>query len=376
MRCESASTLCRVCFTALRRRDEHSSRRRCNYATPRRRGSARGLQPWVGIGMYSMRTGPRAPRAYALVLLLTATMMSSPASSSERDLQQLLEALQSSDEEARASAAKKLRYEAPPPIEAVGPLLAAAEVEDDMDALCEMLITLGESGMTEALGLLQTHAQSPVDDVRTKARRGLKRWLVRNRILAEHHQLPDPPHPFYLAPPRMPPDRPGGHSLFAWQVLARDDDAERASRLPPPRYRPADADGLPAGYRLVRRSRHKMMIAGGVVFGSVYMGTVASAAVLSHEEYPTVLLIPIIGPSVHAASYFERDRGMDRLGGMLLVVDAVAQLAGVVVFGAGVLATRARLMHQAPEPARAAKGSEAWPEVVVSAGGGMLCWRF
>jgi hypothetical protein len=247
----------------------------------------------------------------------------------------------------RAEAAKELREDGGPPPHAVGPLLYAAHREMDHGALREMLLTLGHSGMVEALGLIQTHARSPADDIRSTARRALRKWLQINRVLGENDDLPDPPHAYYNAPPRLPPDRRGGHSLATW--LRYEPYAPPPEPTDPaPAYLSPSPDGLMPGTGVEETPKWKLIAAGMSVFGGLYAATTIGALAVDDEEPDARVFIPIAGPLFPAASLFDASgdfAGIAHFFGGLLVVDAIGQTAGIALIIAGASTTNEHLIR-------------------------------
>ena len=205
-------------------------------------------------------------------------------------------------------------------INVVRPLLEAAKVETDHNALGTMLRALGESGMMEALGLIQTHARSPVEDIRDAARAALRDWLVTNLVLEEGEPLPDPPHPFYEAPPTFPPDRAAGRPIEVW-----------AGQQPfgtPPEYVPTMAGGVPPGMRVGSEPKWGLFGAGIGVFLGLYVPTSISAVATGAFE----MVVPVAGPVILSAVLFDQDLGILAVP---LLINAGGQLAGLSMMAAG-----------------------------------------
>lgn len=280
--------------------------------------------------------------ALALTLLLGAPSVAFAQPPPE--VQSLIRDLRSPKRATRQDAAKELGRANNPNIFAVRPLLEAARVETHPGALADMLLPLGKSGMLEALGLIQTHAQSPIEHIAKHARRALKLWLVANGVMSMADPLPDPPHAYYRGPPAFPPHRPAGRPIAVWAGL---EPPPLPGDIPKrPIYEGANPNGLPPGYRLGTEPRWPLVWAGLGTFGGLYLITnvvFGVSAAADDDEYDARLLIPVVGPLFPAAEAFEATgflAGLSHAAGVLLVIDTLGQTTGLIVLLAGALSER------------------------------------
>lgn len=116
--------------------------------------------------------------------------------------------LDSADWMVRKKAAIALAEGMGPPDEALRPLYRAIFKEQNPEAYGQMLIAMGASGIAEARSLIDARINDPDADMQQSARTALKRWLVRNSVMAEDEELPPPPNRLY-GPLPLPPDAPG-----------------------------------------------------------------------------------------------------------------------------------------------------------------------
>jgi hypothetical protein len=263
------------------------------------------------------------------------------AAHADDDVREHVAELSSRQASERRDAAEELGELDIPPAFAVLALLKAARREPDVDALGEMLVTLGKSGTMEALGLIQTHALSPIDKLRRKGREALKLWLVCNRILHEDDELPAPPHPFYEPPPAIPPDRVAGHSLAVW-LGPRDQDFSQPTD-PAPVYERVDPDGVPAGYRLEEHPRWGIVGLGVGVFAGTYVMPLIARGFESQgpgDRFDELLLIPVAGPIARGANLLDEGSPDANEGmGALMIFGAMGQTLGIVATIAGAATT-------------------------------------
>jgi hypothetical protein len=129
-------------------------------------------------------------------------------------------------------------------------------------------------------------------------------------------------------------------ACIAWALAAstRPARAQEIGGPPTPTYSTASwhaGDPVPPGYRRTMRSRKGLVIAGGVLFGSLYtvnlMG-VAGNAVFGRAKQENWLAFPGIGPLVVMA------QTTNAPGNVLLAADAVIQLSAIAMFVYGLAA--------------------------------------
>lgn len=300
-----------------------------------------------------------------LVLLLLVNPRHSVAR--EHTVDELKQGLRSDSARERESAAIELRKQGPPPVDAVRALLLAARVEADQDALTQMILSLGDTGLMEALGLIQTHAQSPVRALRIAGRKALKAWLVRNQLLDEDADLPDPPHRFYEAPLRAPPGRPAAHALSVWESFFAGGVTHPLSAVSPPAYDPPAPHGVPAGYGVERVPRRGLVVAGGSIWGASYVASiiVGLEGVTAGNLGAAALFIPVAGPFLAVDTSLPKNERTS-LGGALRIAGGILQIAGSGLLVAGLTATKPRLVHT----------PTSMPEVSIGPAGAAFTWVF
>jgi hypothetical protein len=147
-----------------------------------RKGAEKGLELW------SEKTGQFGPASMPTIARLT-----------------------SPEWKERREAADDLGEHENPPVEAVGPLIAAASRETAPKALAAELLTLGWTGAPEAKPVLEAHLGDHDDDVRRAARKAMKRWQTKNgqmvrRDVETASAEPPPGTPAAPTPAAPPPD--------------------------------------------------------------------------------------------------------------------------------------------------------------------------
>lgn len=137
--------------------------------------------------------------------------------------------------------------------------------------------------------------------------------------------------------------------------------------LPPPTLEYVEGQPIPPGYRVHTRTRTRVAIAGGSLFGGAYLLSVAMASVIedSHSSSRTFipLVVPVAGPFITIAT-----AGSEGASTLLLVLDGLAQTSGVVMFIAGLASQDTVLMRN--------DLLGAVPEINVGPGGASARWRF
>jgi hypothetical protein len=130
--------------------------------------------------------------------------------------------------------------------------------------------------------------------------------------------------------------------------------------LPPGMELPyEDGDPVPPGYRLVKRKRRGLIIAGSITAGVPWIIGVSAAVSNDFQDNTGLLVIPVIGPWALLATDSVRDKNCAQsspyssdvctsshaaLRGTL-VFDGLVQLAGASMFAAGMFFPRVRLVR-------------------------------
>ncbi len=143
---------------------------------------------------------------------------------------------------------------------------------------------------------------------------------------------PPPPQPVVVAPPMAPQPLP---------VAMFPEIPEKALK------NWEDGDPIPPGYTPVQRTRRGLVIGGAVTFGTLYLISVLSAAILQDtaDERGTSsdaggLYVPAIGPFIAAAAVDD-----SAVGSTFLALDGLAQSAGIAMLIAGIAAPKTILIR-------------------------------
>jgi hypothetical protein len=106
-----------------------------------------------------------------------------------------------------------------------------------------------------------------------------------------------------------------------------------------------EGDAVPYGYRPVKSVRKPLVIAGAVTFGSLYLTSALAGAIATDAGAPggASLFVPVLGPFIAAGLQ------SSATGGFLLVLDGLAQGAGVAMFVVG-LAKQKTVLRRSFEP--------------------------
>jgi hypothetical protein len=103
-----------------------------------------------------------------------------------------------------------------------------------------------------------------------------------------------------------------------------------------------DGQAIPAGYHKATKIRTSLVIGGAVTFGSVYFVTGLSGAIasdVSGNHSDNLLLIPAIGP------FCLLGQGFPATADFFLVLDGLAQVAGIAMFTVGIAMPRTVLIR-------------------------------
>lgn len=148
-----------------------------------------------------------------------------------------------------------------------------------------------------------------------------------------------PPPQGYPPPHLYPYGYPPGYPPYYYQ----------APPPPPPRKPFVEGQPAPEGYRLQTGPNKRMLVAGAAMFGGAYLFSVLGAAFALGEEGPdqdkwAPLFVPVVGPWVTLGTASDqafngRATDGDELG-ILLVLDGVAQAAGLTIFIIGAASQR------------------------------------
>lgn len=117
-----------------------------------------------------------------------------------------------------------------------------------------------------------------------------------------------------------------------------------------------EGDPVPPGYRVATQPRRGLVIAGSIVTGVPWLLSAAAAGAANYEDGTAFLLIPALGPWLTLATRSanddecEADRDSASCAGnvavrAILVMDAIVQTAGVVMFISGFAFPRKRLVQ-------------------------------
>lgn len=280
---------------------------------------------------------------HALLIIWIATLTTITVTAAADETTALVTQLESPDPKLRRHAAEALATLGPP-IVAVRPLLRAASREPNTATLGAMLAALGHSGMLEALGLIQTHAVSPNEDVQELGRDALTVWLRRNAQLGPDESLPEPPHAFFTsAPTSFTADAPAAHPLALWEGTA---DAGGAGETVESSYLPPVPGGVPAGYDLAGEPSWPLLGLGIGMFGTSYaLGALGGRSF--DGDYDPLALIPVAGPIIAAKTFLDSEGGdfpeANRFMGAMLIINTAGQVAGIGLIIAGLVVQEPRL---------------------------------
>lgn len=103
-----------------------------------------------------------------------------------------------------------------------------------------------------------------------------------------------------------------------------------------------DGDPIPAGYQPAKRMRTGLIVAGAVTFGAVYLSTALGGAIASDtgSDHAASLLVPVAGPFIMLGNV------RSATGAFALVLDGLAQTAGVAMLVAGIAMPKTVLVRR------------------------------
>lgn len=104
----------------------------------------------------------------------------------------------------------------------------------------------------------------------------------------------------------------------------------------------SDGQLVPPGYHVETQIRKGLVIAGACVFGATYLLTVVVAA--EAGKGAEILYVPVVGPFV-AAGVLAKGGELGASLAPVFILDGVAQLAGVGMFIAGMVAQKQVLVR-------------------------------
>lgn len=149
------------------------------------------------------------------------------------------------------------------------------------------------------------------------------------------------------APTPAPPSPPGGQTYYPYSYISPTGQPTyggpiSSAGLPP--VIESDGQPTPPGYRLERRPRSGLVLAGVGVWAPFYAFAV-TAAIAGHSSKDRVLFLPVLGPAIDliARRNCSTSDGYDnRCEGptALLQFDLLGQLAGATMFVIGLAAQR------------------------------------
>lgn len=132
---------------------------------------------------------------------------------------------------------------------------------------------------------------------------------------------------------------------------------------------------VPDGYHVQSRTNRGLVVGGAVLFGNAYLlsfaGGLSVMADYNGDSRFAALLIPVVGPFITIGIAPDASLAKDNTkgAGTLLIIDGLAQLAGVALFAFGVTADRRVVV-------RNDLASSTAPEVIVGPTSASLRLRF
>lgn len=102
-----------------------------------------------------------------------------------------------------------------------------------------------------------------------------------------------------------------------------------------------DGEPIPAGYHSVKRKRKGLIIGGALTFGITYLLTALGGAIAADAGggRGAVLMLPVFGP------FGAMGKEAGATGSFLLVLDSLAQAAGITMFSLGMVKPKTTLVR-------------------------------
>jgi hypothetical protein len=151
----------------------------------------------------------------------------------------------------------------------------------------------------------------------------------------------------------------------------------------PPEMAYVEGQPVPAGYHVEHRGRRKLIVAGVSIFGGCYLASAVVGGFAVSEGDNTsdelgALLIPIAGPFITiGTSHLRFGDEQDNGGIFLLIIDGVAQIAGVTLAVIGLSASDTPYLVRNDRGKEDSKAPPSLvPQVMVSGRAGALRWQF
>lgn len=174
-----------------------------------------------------------------------------------------------------------------------------------------------------------------------------------------------PPPPYgYGPPPGYPP--PYGYGI------------PPPERFGPPTREYTHGERIPPGYHLEQHGKKKLIVAGVAIFGGCYLASALAAGHTLSERYSdestalSALFIPVAGPFVTIGTTgLDFSSEDDRVPILFLMIDGLAQTAGVVLAIAGLSASETAVLVRNDQ-----EGASIAPQIVVGARAAALRWQF
>jgi hypothetical protein len=132
-----------------------------------------------------------------------------------------------------------------------------------------------------------------------------------------------------------------------------------------------DGDTLPRGYKIASRANRSYVVSGAVTFSAAWLSSLIAAGVevASSGKGFAPLFVPVVGPYVAVGTTASTGAGT-----VWLVLDGLAQTAGVVLFAYGVAADE-KYLERATSARATPLDVLAHPQVGINGSGLTLRWK-